>query len=155
MPLYTLQCPDCLEISEHFMGLDDNSLIVKCPECGHGLTRQFHRHYMSDLPRIQGDTVSGGCNYSGYYDEGLDCWIKSKAHRQAEMAKQGVVEYSPDPKYKKFRDEQSYIRKHAKPDDAQAVRAINEQKKAAATTRRKEAVDKAFDNAPLPKLPEL
>ena len=152
MPLYSLQCPECREIAEHFMGMDDNSLLVKCPSCGHGLTRELNRHYMSDIPQIQGDTVAGGCNYSGYWDDGLDCYVKSKKHRANEMKKQGLSEYSPDPVMKAHRDEQRYIRNNSKPGDAQAVRAINKEKKAAQTKRREAAVDRAFDSVPMPAL---
>ena len=155
MPLYSLQCPDCLLVSEHFMGMDDNDAMVKCPGCEHGMTRERHRHYMSDIPQIQGDTVAGGCNYSNYYDEGLDCYITSKRHRADEMKRQGVVEYAPDPDMKKHRDEQRYIRQNSVRGDADAAKAIRKEVKAAKDKRIKKSVDRAFDKAPLPTLPEL
>lgn len=154
MPFYDLECPDCEVTSEHFMTTDDKWLLVKCPECGHGLTRGHNKKYAGMKLQIQGDTVSGGCNYSNYYDDGLDCFITSKQHREEEMKKQGVQEYVPNPEYKKHRDEQKYIKNNSKPGDASAAKAIQKEKNAAITKRRKAAVDKAFDSAPLPVLPE-
>jgi putative FmdB family regulatory protein len=154
MPLYDLKCPDCQMVSEHIMGVQDQWLIVKCPHCGHGLRRGDHKHYEGMRIQIQGDTVAGGCNYN-YYDEELGCQIKNKQHRADEMKKQGLQDYSPNPEYKKFRDEQRYIKKHSKPGDADAAAALKQQQKAAVTKRREDAVDRAFDNAPMPALPEI
>jgi len=151
MPFHDLKCPECEAVSEHLMGKDDKWLLVKCPSCGRKLTRGDNKHYAGMRIQIQGDTVAGGCNYN-YYDEHLDCHIKSKQHRADEMKRQGVREYTPDPVMKAHRDEQRYIKNHSKPGDAQAARAINKEKKAAQTKRQQAAVDRAFDNAPLPSL---
>jgi len=154
MPLYSLMCPDCGIVNEHFMGVDDTLLVVECPECGHGLTRKSHRHYMSDIPQIQGDTVAGGCNYN-YYDENLECQITSKQHRKNEMAKQGLRDYSPDPEMRKFRDEQVYVLKHTERGDRQAAKEIHKKTKAATQRRRERAIDEIFDKAPLPEVPDI
>ena len=151
MPFYDLQCPDCTMTSEHFMGMDDKWVLVKCPHCGHGMTRGDHKKYAGMVVQIQGDTVAGGCNYN-YYDENLECQITSKQHRQDVMEKQGVRDYSPDPVMKKHRDEQKYIRENSKPGDVDAAKAIGREKKAAITKRRLAAVDRAFDKTPMPPL---
>ena len=151
MPFYDLMCPNCAQTSEHSMGMDDNTVLMKCPHCGVGMTRQAHKHYAGMKIQIQGDTVAGGCTYD-YYDDGLDCQITSKQHRQDEMKRQGVQDYAPDPVMQKHRSEQSYIRKNSKPEDAQAARAIRKEKKAAQTKRQQAAVDRAFDKVPMPTL---
>jgi len=154
MPLYDLECPECQTVSEHFMTTDDKWLLVRCPECCHGLQRGHHKKYADMRLQIQGDTVSGGCNYN-YYDEHLDCQITSKQHRADEMRKQGVRDYSPDPEMQRHRDEQKYIKNNSKPGDANAVKAIQKEKTAATRKRQEAAIDRAFDKAPLPALPEL
>lgn len=152
MPLYDLECPDCLTVSEHIMGVDDQWVLVKCPECGHGMTRGHHKHYQGMRLMIQGDTLS--CNYN-YYDENLECHIKSKQHRKDEMAKQGLEEYSPDPEMRKFRDEQAYVLKHTERGDRQAAKEIHKKTKAATQRRRERAIDEIFDKAPLPEVPDI
>ena len=151
MPLYDLTCPKCEMDSEHLMGMDDGHAQIKCPGCGEKMTRLEHKKYAGMKIQIQGDTVAGGCNYD-YYDENLDCQITSKQHRLDEMKKQGLKEYTPDPMMKAHRDEQRYIRKNSKPGDAQAARAINREKKAAKTKRQEAAIDRVFDDAPMPDL---
>ena len=53
---------------------------------------------------------------------------------------------------KAHRDEQRYIKENSNAGDADAAKAIQKEKRAAQTKRRKAAVDRAFDNAPLPSL---
>ncbi len=154
MPFYDLKCPDCGTVSEHIMGLEDQWVLVKCPECAHGMTRGDHKDYGGMRVQIQGDTVSGGCDYSGYYDDGLDTYITSKGQRDDEMKKQGLRPYSPDPEMKKHRTEQTYIRKHSNPGDAEAAKAIRTEVRAASVKRRTKQIDNVFDNAVIPTLPE-
>lgn len=151
MALHDLSCPECGAVSEHLLGKDDRWVEVKCPECGTAMTRGNHKKYDGMRIHITGETVSGGCSYN-YYDDGLDCQITSKQHRADEMKRQGVTEYAPDPVMKRHREEQSYIKRNSRPGDAQAVRAINKEKRAASKKRQRAAVDRAFDNAPLPSL---
>ena len=151
MPLYDLTCPTCGSDSEHFMGMFDAILLVKCPVCGEKMTRREHKKYAGMKVQIQGDTVAGGCNYD-YFDESLDCHIKNKQHRKDEMRKQGVQEYVPDPVMQKHRKEQAYVKRNSKPGDAQAARAIAKEKKAATRKRQEAAVDRAFDKVPMPAL---
>jgi hypothetical protein len=65
------------------------------------------------------------------------------------------VEYSPDPEYKALRDEKKYVRKHAGPKDTEAAGALKKIDNAVGHKRRKAAVEKAFDNAPMPDLPDF
>ncbi len=131
--------------------MGDGHALMKCPACGEKMTRLEHKKYAGMKIQIQGDTVAGGCTYD-YYDDNLGCQINSKQHRLDEMKKQGLTEYTPDPVMKAHRDEQAYIKKNSKAGDAQAARAINKEKKAAKTKRQEAAVDRAFDNAPMPEL---
>ena len=148
MPLYSLQCPDCLVVNEHFMGMDDASLIVDCPSCGHGLTRKHHRHYMSDVPHIQGDTVAGGCNYN-YYDTGLDCHINGRRHRAEEMKRQNVTEYNPDMELQKHRQEALRIIRSAPKGDAEASKAAGAELEVAKNKRAKKNIDRVWEKAGL------
>ena len=117
MPIYTLICGNCRQTSEHIMHHDEHMAEVGCPVCGVALTRMKNRAWMIDGPsmQVQGDTVPGGCCYD-YWDENLGVRVRSKQHRQSEMLKQGLSEYSPDPEFQSFRDEASYIKKHALPE---------------------------------------
>lgn len=154
MPLYDLTCPECALDSEHLMGMDDNSALMKCPHCGARMTRQEHKKYHGMRVQIQGDNVPRGCSYD-YWDDGLDCHIKNRQHREDEMKRQGLEPYSPDPEMKAHRAEQRYIKKNSKPGDASAAKAVLAEKRAAQTKRREKAVSRVFDEAPLPVLPEL
>ena len=154
MPLYDLTCPTCEMDSEHLMGMNDNLVLIKCPGCGEKMTRQKHKKYAGMKIQIQGDTVAGGCTYD-YYDENLECHITSKQHRQREMDRQGLQEYTPDPVQKAHRDEQAYVKRNSSPGDADAAKAIRREKKAAIKKRQRAAVDRAFDKVPMPSLPGL
>jgi len=151
MPLYDLICPKCDTTSEHLLGMDDQWLHVKCPSCGEKMTRGSNKKYAGMKIMIQGDTVAGGCTYD-YFDENLDCQIRSKRHRAEEMKRQGVQEYTPDPVMRGHRLEQKYIRENSKPGDIEAAKAIHKEKKAAQTKRQQAAVDRAFDKVPMPTL---
>jgi hypothetical protein len=154
MPCYSLFCPNCEQVSEHVMGCDDVSLHVKCPVCARSLTRQLNRDLVADVRtiHIQGDTVAGGCSYD-YYDENLGVQVRSKQHRKEEMLKQGLREYSPDPEFKKIRDERMYIKKHSNRRDPEAKAQLKSLSVEAQHKRRKKQVDKAFDSVPLPNIP--
>lgn len=151
MPLYDLTCPKCQMDSEHLMGMDDGHVQIKCPGCGEKMTRLEHKKYAGMKIQIQGDTVAGGCPYD-YYDDNLGCHIKNKQHRQDEMKRQGLKEYTPDPVMYAHRREQAYIKRNSKAGDAQAARAIAKEKKAAKTKRQEAAIDRAFDSVPIPAL---
>jgi len=142
--IYELEC-DCGAHSDHIMMMDEMEKWVKCPECGADICRRHHRVYTP--PMIQGDTVSGGCNYD-YYDPNLECHIRSKKHREDEMKRQGLREYSPDPVMKKHRDEVRHIRNNTEPGDAAAAAAIRKEHKAADTKRKQAAIDRVFSRVP-------
>jgi hypothetical protein len=52
------------------------------------------RHWQADLPAIQGDTVAGCVDYSGF-DIGLGEHVRSRTHRNEIMKAKGLVEYTP------------------------------------------------------------
>ena len=151
MPIYTLICGNCRQTSEHIMHHDEHMAEVGCPVCGVALTRMKNRAWMIDGPsmQVQGDTVPGGCCYD-YWDENLGVRVRSKQHRQSEMLKQGLSEYSPDPEFQSFRDEASYIKKHAPTGDANAAIAQRKLAKEATSKRREKQIRKTFENAKLP-----
>lgn len=144
MPFYTMVCPKCGHVEEYLQGANDVCVVLQCANCSADITRRDNRLYAADVPVIQGSTVAGGCNYDGYFDEGLGLWVKSKRHRAEEMKKQGLQEYSPDPEFAKHRDEAKYIRKHAPKGDKEAVTAAREQYKIADEKRKRRAVRSAI-----------
>jgi len=145
--LYEMEC-DCGHRDEYMMAMDEVEKWVKCTSCGAEICRRHHRVFHGMRLNIQGDTVSGGCNYD-YYDEHLETHIKSKQHRKDEMKRQGVEEYSPDPEMKKLRQESQYIRKHSRDGDVDAVNAVKAKDNEAVSKRRKAIVDKTFSDANL------
>lgn len=147
MPIYTMLCPLCDEVSEHIMGMDDNTVHVKCPGCGEPLTRMHNRLWGADLPQIQGDTCSGNHGLWDYYDPILKKHITSKQQRSDEMKRQGLVEWQPDPIEAKYTNEREYIKKQSRPGDQEAARARKKLSEAAQKERQKAAVDRAFDRA--------
>ena len=155
MPIYTLICGNCRQTSEHIMHHDEHRLEVKCPCCGVALTRMQHRAWMIDGPsmQMQGDTVPGGCSYD-YWDENLGVRVKSKQHRQDEMTKQGLRDYSPDPEMKAARDEAHYIRQHSGPGDVGVGEAASSVIKEASRKRRQKKIDEVFAKAPEIRLPD-
>jgi len=143
--LFDLECDYCGLLSEHQMMSDEIDKWVECPHCGGQLCRRLHRLYTP--PMIQGDTVSGGCNYSGYYDEGLGEVVLSKAHRASLMEQKGLTEYNPDPEMKRHRDEMKYIRGSAKPGDPEAMAAVRNEQKTASDKRRNKIVESTMKKA--------
>ena len=141
--LYDLEC-DCGERSEHNLLMDDIDKWVECPSCGGQICRRHHRIYTP--PMIQGDTVAGGYDHSGY-DIGLGEYVKNKAHRKDLMEQKGLDFYSPDPEIKKHRDEVRHIMNNSNPDDAQAVAAIQKEHKTADNKRRSRIVSKSLEGS--------
>jgi hypothetical protein len=143
--LYSLECSYCGLVSEHMMLMDEMDKKVDCPHCTGKLSRREHRLY--DVPMIQGDTVAGSHNFSGYYDAGMDEFVTSRSHRKDLMEKHGLVEFSPDPEMKKHRDEARYIRERSTPKDVDAQVAIQKEYKTAETKRRTKNVKRAFEQS--------
>lgn len=137
MPIYTLECPKCKELSEHIMGMrTEHALEVACPVCGDRLNRHDHRAYWADGIRISGDTCSGSVDCSNYFDEGLDSFVTSRTHRRELMKRKGLTEYAPDPDLAESR----YIRKQA-PNDPEAIKAAREVGRSVDKKRKERAVD--------------
>ena len=143
MPIYTLICKCGLE-DEVLQEPYDSDVEVLCDACGEIMTRRNNRAYYRDVPDIQGDTVAGGCNYSNYYDEGLEAFITSKEHRAKVMKEKGLSEYSPDPMVKHHFDEAKYIRQHAPKGDRTAAAAARAEVKQADQKRKRNAIKKAI-----------
>ena len=144
MPFYTLICQKCGRVEEVLQGVNDAAVVLQCASCGADITRRENRAYAADMPLIQGDTVAGGCNYDGYFDDGMGLWIKGKRHRAEEMKKRGLTEYSPSSEYAKHRDEAKYIRAHAPKNDKAALNAAREQYKIADEKRKRQAIRSAI-----------
>lgn len=145
MPIYTLVC-DCGHREEYMMAANDVALVVNCESCGAEIARKTHRDYNADKISIQGDTVAGGVNYAGYWDDGLDAYVTSKRHRSELMKARGLTEYSPDSDTKTMLDEIRHIRKNSDmKTDTAAVKAAREQGKIADQKRKRRAVKAAVD----------
>jgi len=147
MPLYSLECPQCRQVSEHLMGMDDNRTLIKCTYCAGPMNRNEHRAYYADPVMIIGDTCSGGCNFSGYYDEGLGAYVSSRTHRKNLMAAKGLTEYVPDPMMSAARKEAKYIRANAPENDPAAMHAAKDQSKVAHDKRTERVIDAALAKA--------
>ena len=146
--IYKLQCPDCSFTDEHWMGMHDQNAEVACEKCGAVVSRKLHRVWEPTF-QIQGDTVPRGCSYD-YWDENLGVRVKSKAHREDEMKRQGLREYAPDPEMKKYRDEARYIRSHAPKNDREVAAATRKLSKEAGSVRRRKNIKAAMAAIPDP-----
>ena len=144
MPVYVLECGSCGHIEDYAFGTSDPR-VASCRECGTKFNADGNRRYDLEGLNIQGDTCAGGLNYSGYYDEGMGEYVLSRDHRKRLMKEKGLEEYSPDPEYKKHRDEAKYLRKHARPGDPEAAAAARKELKTAASKRTDRAIKSVMD----------
>lgn len=147
MPLYSLFCDECETGSEHFMGMDDNSLLVKCPSCAASLTRSLNRNYAAERIMIKGDTCSGSCDFSNYFDDGLDTYITSRSHRKRVMDERGLTEYEPTSEGKAARAESKYIRAHAPLGDTEALHAARQKSRDMDAARKKRLITEKLEKA--------
>ena len=145
MPLYSLECPECGDLAEYFQGVDDRFAEVECEKCGAVMTRATDRAYYADRVMIQGDTCAGSCNFSNYYDDGLDMHIESRDHRKRVMKEKGLSEYVPNPDMKAARKEARYILDHSPKGDKTALAAARKQSKDADSARKERVVGAAMD----------
>lgn len=146
MPVFYCECGSCGHVGEYAFGMDDER-VFGCAECGDKQPVDGHRLYGLEGLQISGDTVAGGCNLSGYFDEGLGEYVVSRGHRQELMRKKGLAEYSPDPEMKAHRDEARYIRENAPKGDPIAAAAARKELKTAADKRRDRLVNETFEKA--------
>jgi hypothetical protein len=146
MPTYMGECGNCGGISEYYFGSGDPKRC-NCPSCGTKFDLDGNRRYDLEGLQISGDTVAGGANLSGYYDEGLGEYVMGRRHRRRLMDEKGLQEYSPDPEMKKHRDEAKYIRENARPGDPSAAAAARKEYKTAANKRQTRLVEQAFKKA--------
>ena len=144
--LYDLEC-SCGEVSEHWMGMNDEDKIVDCPDCGEQICRRKHR--VPNTFGLLGCHSPGSAipNYNGYYDEGMGIYIRSKEHRAEEMKVRGLTEFNPDPTMQKHRDEIKNIKKHSRPSDLEAQVAIQKERKTAVDSRRTRNVANSLEKS--------
>jgi len=147
MPLYSLECKECGDLDEHLQGSQDSNLIVLCDMCGAEMTRLGNRAYYADPINIQGDTCAGSENYSNYFDDGLDTFVKSRDHRKQIMKDRGLTEYEPTSEGKAARKESAYIRKNAAPNDTKALEAARQQSRDMDGKRKKRVIKAATEKA--------
>jgi len=83
--LYDYECEKCGHTDEH---ITDTGDVFTCPEDGEVLKR------LPPVFRINTGPVPTG----GYYDENLQCGIRTNAHRKEVMRQQGVCEKGATPK---------------------------------------------------------
>ena len=140
MPIYTLRCSRCDERSEHIMGMDENSMMVGCPFCGCGLMRGTDRDWGSDLPMIQGDTVAGGFDHTGY-DDVLGAEVRGRVHRRDLMEEKNLVEFTPDPTMERYREDIRHVRRNSIPTDLEAHHAVKQIGKEMGAKRTQMATD--------------
>ena len=138
MPTYAFTCPNCGSYREVVRDIEDRTLPVDC-QCGVSMERLYH----GLPPMIQGDTVAGGCNYSGY-DDSLGMSLTGRAQQREEMKKRDLVRYEPDPEMQKYRDEANYIRSHAPQGDRKAKQAAKKLQCEAGKHRRHRNVKEAL-----------
>ena len=146
MPTYTLRCA-CGQRGEFYLGSEEGHKPVPCDACGSFMTRKENWDIAADgkTMSIQGDTCAGSqVHYDGYFDEGMDCWIKSKRHRAEEMKKRGLEEFHPSTDTVERRNEIKYIRANSKKGDPEANKAVRDQFKIADQKRKRRAIRSAI-----------
>lgn len=79
MPLYSYECSDCGGTRDEFRRIADRNDCPTCELCKKPMRKLLGGH--SVVPDLQ-----------PYFDENLDCAIKSKQHRKQVMRDQGVEE---------------------------------------------------------------
>lgn len=79
MPLYDYKCK-CGNEQEAIAIPDETKL--PCPKCTRKMKRQFHGNF----------GINMGVGPYGYYDENLQTYLHSNAHKRQVMAEQGVSE---------------------------------------------------------------
>jgi len=78
MPIYDYKCK-CGKAEEHYAGFDDKTLPCAC---GKMMERQITTHF----------GICMGVGPYGYYDENLQTYVHTNAHRRQVMQEQGVSE---------------------------------------------------------------
>lgn len=79
MPLYTYECVDCGALKDEFRKLEDRNNGPECDLCKIAMKKLIGGHsVVSDL--------------EPYFDDNLECGIKSKQHRKQVMREKGVYE---------------------------------------------------------------
>ena len=79
MPLYPYKCK-CGHEDDHYAKIGETKL--PCPKCGRKMARQLHGNF----------GINMGVGPYGYYDDNLQTYVRTNAHRREVMAEQGVSE---------------------------------------------------------------
>ena len=79
MPIYPYLCK-CGHEDDHYAKIDEQD--IPCPKCSGKMTRQFHGNF----------GINMGVGAYGYYDDNLQTYLHSNAHKRQVMAEQGVSE---------------------------------------------------------------
>lgn len=77
--IYVYECPDCGGTKEEFRKVEERNNPVNCDLCGIAMQRVIGGH------SVVGDV-------DPYWDDNLECGIKSKQHRKQVMREKGVYE---------------------------------------------------------------
>ena len=147
MPLYDLNCPHCDETDEYLLGAHEGHVTVECYTCAGPMTRKVNQDYSEKRIAISGDTCSGSCNYSNYYDDALDMHIDSRDHRKEVMKQKGLTEYAPDPAMASARKEARYIIDNSPKGDKVALDAARQQSRDQDSKRKERVISAAMDKA--------
>ena len=86
MPLYEFECPACQNIDTYLKKVGD--FDQDCPECGQAMNKLISKVNVN----------VGPVPVTGYYDDTLQTFIRTKTHREEVMRKQGVTEFGATPK---------------------------------------------------------
>jgi putative FmdB family regulatory protein len=81
MPLYEYRCIECKRIDGNFSCIDDRDQVFKCT-CGGAMHRILNHQY----------GISMGVGSYGYFDETLNTYVHTNAHKRRVMQEQGVSE---------------------------------------------------------------
>ncbi len=92
LKLYDFECTQCSRTAEALVHTGE---IPPCPECGGETVR------LPPVFRVN----TGPVPVHGYYDENLETYITSNAHRKQVMREQGVTEHGATPKL----EEQAWV----------------------------------------------
>lgn len=144
MALYTLICPRCATNTEIMAPWNEaTDTIYDCDHCGAQLCRRDNRNFTADMPQIQGETVAGGCDYSGW-DEGLQCHVNGKKHRSEIMKARGLTPFEMSDIQKQCFDKVDDILNNSPKGCPEAAKAIKAEALAAERKRRRKSIRETF-----------
>ena len=120
MMCYTFICPNCTEVQEVYLSVHEPH-VLDCERCG----LDMDRYWQADLPIIQGETVAGGHDVSGY-DPMLGMHIRDRAHLNKVMEKKDLQFYEPSSSEAEISKEINYLRDNGARKNDKEVRELCE-----------------------------